>query len=214
MRKVNDKGFSAVELVIVILVFILIGAVGYLVYKDRHTTVPKVVAVTKTTGSKSSSNTVAKATNTSSKGNFAIPEWGLIGNYTGPLTIKYVVDTSSVKTAYFTSSELTTADSSQGCGIDVSNTDPTNGQTYHFGGGGTIGRYLATDIFPTEGPPAETVQSFIKNGGTAIYAKVGQYYYIYTPMQGPCSSNPQAQQVQQQTIKAVEDLTKSLASTQ
>lgn len=42
----NNKGFSTVELVLAVVIVILIGAVGYLVYKNNHKTTTANVAVT------------------------------------------------------------------------------------------------------------------------------------------------------------------------
>lgn len=43
----NEKGFGAVELVLVIVIIALIGAVGFLIYKNKHQPV-KVVTIKKT----------------------------------------------------------------------------------------------------------------------------------------------------------------------
>ncbi len=57
--KINQKGFSAVEILLVVLVVGLISAVGYLVYMNRH---PKTATNSVTTAS-----TVANTTKTSEK---------------------------------------------------------------------------------------------------------------------------------------------------
>ncbi len=47
----NQKGFSAVEFIMVFVIIVLIGAVGYFVYKNHHQPV-KVVTITKSTQAK------------------------------------------------------------------------------------------------------------------------------------------------------------------
>lgn len=46
-RNKNENGFSAVELIFILVIVVLIGVVGYLVYKNHHQPI-KVVTVTKT----------------------------------------------------------------------------------------------------------------------------------------------------------------------
>jgi hypothetical protein len=46
--KNNERGFGAVEAILIVVIVVLIGTVGYLVYKDKHKTPAKVVTVTKT----------------------------------------------------------------------------------------------------------------------------------------------------------------------
>ncbi len=46
--KNNEKGFGTVEAILIVIILVLIGAVGYLVYKNHHKTPPKVVTITKT----------------------------------------------------------------------------------------------------------------------------------------------------------------------
>jgi len=61
MRKLqkNENGFSAVELVLVLVIIVLIGAVGWLVYKDNHKNT--------TTSAKSTSASTKSSTSTSTK---------------------------------------------------------------------------------------------------------------------------------------------------
>ena len=54
--KTDEKGFGAVEAILIVIIIVLIGAVGYLVYKNNHkTVVTKVVTVTKAIDSSTSS---------------------------------------------------------------------------------------------------------------------------------------------------------------
>ena len=61
MRKLqkNENGFSAVEIVLVLVIIVLIGAVGWLVYKDNHKNT--------TTSAKSTSASTKSSTSTSTK---------------------------------------------------------------------------------------------------------------------------------------------------
>ena len=44
----NEKGFSAVEFIMIIVIIALIGTVGYLTYKNHHNTATAMVSVSKT----------------------------------------------------------------------------------------------------------------------------------------------------------------------
>ena len=52
----NEKGFSAIELIMIVVIVVLIGGLGYIVYKNKHQPT-KVVTVTKTVVAPTKSNT-------------------------------------------------------------------------------------------------------------------------------------------------------------
>ncbi len=84
MNKINknQKGFGTVESILVVIIVVLIGAVGFLVYKNHHKTAP-VASATKTTIVKSTApKTALSSTTTVVK----VPELGI--QITVPNSIK------------------------------------------------------------------------------------------------------------------------------
>lgn len=72
----NEKGFGTLEAILIVIIIVLLGTVGYLVYKDRHktaTVVTKTVIVT----SKSSSATNSNKSSSNSTQYLNISEWGV-----------------------------------------------------------------------------------------------------------------------------------------
>ena len=64
MKKIkrNEQGFSVVEFVMILVIIVLIGAAGYLVYKNHHKT--STAATTNTSATKPATSTSTKATTT------------------------------------------------------------------------------------------------------------------------------------------------------
>ncbi len=60
----NEKGFSAVEFILILVIIILIGAVGYFVYKNHHKKMVAVVITKKTTVSVTPMNTAPSVIDT------------------------------------------------------------------------------------------------------------------------------------------------------
>ena len=58
----NEQGFSAIEFIMVFVIIVLIGAVGYFIYKNHHQAV-KVVTVTKTVTKPSTTTSTSSTTN-------------------------------------------------------------------------------------------------------------------------------------------------------
>ena len=77
--KNNEKGFGTIEIILVLIIVLLIGAVGYLVYKNQHkATVTKVVTITKT----------SPATNKTSA-NDPTASWNPYASTVGKFSLKY-----------------------------------------------------------------------------------------------------------------------------
>jgi prepilin-type N-terminal cleavage/methylation domain-containing protein len=96
----NEKGFSAVELLLVILVVALLSAAGWLVYEDNHKTTKAAVTSWSTTV-KSNSTTSPKTTSTimtpSTTSIIKIPQLGIevtVPNSIKDLTYSYSPDTT------------------------------------------------------------------------------------------------------------------------
>lgn len=77
----NENGFSTIEFIMVFLIIVLVGAVGYFVYKNHHQPV-RVITVTKTVTKPSATNTTSSTTN-------PYANWKTYTSATGKYTIKY-----------------------------------------------------------------------------------------------------------------------------
>jgi len=91
MKKVNEKGFSVVETLLIIVVLAVIGGAGYLVYKDHHKAPAKTLAV------KNLSTSNKSAAPTQNTNPYA--GWKTYANQEAGLTFQYPSNwTSSVTT--------------------------------------------------------------------------------------------------------------------
>jgi hypothetical protein len=193
MRKLknNEKGFGAVEAILIVIIVLLIGAVGYLVYKDKHKAPVKTVVVTKTV-------TVSPKAS-SSTNYFSIPEWSVRAPYSGNLSLHYTLSTSSGEAyAKFTSDQL-----------DATSAQCRSAATY----GGVILRFAANDtVYTPDGTnTGKTATQYFTSGNTFVtYIKVGNYYYQFSQPQGVCDASQVSQDAQQATVNAVRNITENL----
>ncbi|MDB5163622.1 MAG: hypothetical protein JWS12_239 [Candidatus Saccharibacteria bacterium] len=213
MKKINQKGFSAVEGLLILVIVSVIGFIGWYVWNSnkKTTTSYNNAAATNQAASTTKKSTSA-ASETAAKPTtkyFEVKEWGVKAPYDGTLTLRYAIGTKPYPTnnAYFTSTQLT-AVSDPYCGIGRSGASDTQNA-----GGGYIGRYLPTDKIPAEGGEV-TAQAFLSqdfkagNSTPPSYSKVGNYYYIYWSGQSDCSSSA----LVKQTKDAVGALTSSFVA--
>jgi hypothetical protein len=72
-RKLNKKGFTTVEVVLVLIVLALIGIIGFMVYNHKDKTAPKIISSNSSTSSQSGSATSETATinTTLNKGDYS-----------------------------------------------------------------------------------------------------------------------------------------------
>jgi prepilin-type N-terminal cleavage/methylation domain-containing protein len=192
MKQQNQKGFSAIELLLVMLIVAVLGFTGYYVYHNQHTAKAVVVKTTST-----SSPAAASGTSTAKPASyFTIAAWGVRAPYSGSLTLESNVTTSDGETyAYLSSSQLDASDPA--CAV-------TNG-----GYGGVITRYASTDMVQDEdGSTNQTPAQYISQNTDPglIYAHIGNYYYFYTHPQGDCSGNAASNTIQSQTETVFETL--------
>ena len=100
----NDQGFSAIELVMIIVIICLIGAVAYFVYKNHHQPT-KVVTITKTVTTTSKTTTSKTPISSSSVStlltNFYNQYIAIAGNRTQESQLVKQYGTSNLQT-YFT----------------------------------------------------------------------------------------------------------------
>ena len=116
--KNNESGFSAVEIIMVMVIVGLIGAVGYLVYKNQHKTTKTVVVTKVVKAPASSPPSTQTSTNNNSMTIIKVPELGI--EFSAPNSIKDLVYSyrdgttesgSSMKIADFSTSSLIAVDS-------------------------------------------------------------------------------------------------------
>jgi prepilin-type N-terminal cleavage/methylation domain-containing protein len=110
----NQSGFSAVELILVIVIVALISVVGWLVYKDHHKTMPAATTNTSTNKSVSSTGTTTATPN---------PYSGWKTNTSLGMTLEYpsnwTFQDNSSSNSSLPDANLTPPDSSNGEGLTV-----------------------------------------------------------------------------------------------
>jgi hypothetical protein len=195
----NESGFTGLEVLFVILIVLIIGVAGWLVYKDHHKTINSS-STSQDNGGKG--GTAHPDTGPAKTEVFIIPEWKLSAEIPTPPTnaalIQYKITTvNSEAVANFTTQEL----------ID---SDKTN-CTADNAPAGTITKALPTDpaYAPDGTPTGKTVTQEIQStGGT--YTKVGSYIYWYSHPQGVCSTAANGPQLQNDAIKQVQVIVSKL----
>jgi cytoskeletal protein RodZ len=201
LRK-NSDGFTIVELLLVIIIVILLGFVGWYVYHTDH----KTTASTKTSNTNSSTSS---STSTSTKKYFTITQWGVRAPYSGSLTLEYSIVTQTYPVD--TQGDL---DNVQYAGFNSDQLAASNPSACTDGdGGGSIMRYAPTDHVygEADGTDLGTASQYFVSGNAAsaglVYNKVGNYYYQFVHVQAPCSTNTD---LVSQTNNAVESLVQNL----
>jgi hypothetical protein len=188
----NNMGFTIVELLLVIIILILLGFVGWYIYHTNH----------KTTTPTTTSNVKSTSTSTSIK-YFTITQWGIRAPYNGSLTLEYSTPTGSDPSYINLSSAQ----------LDAS--DPSCQSSGNYGG--AFEQYVSTDIVSLEDGTSsgQTPAEYIASGGFGglnggKYAQIGNYYYFYVQPQGVCSSSQSSQNIQTQTTNAFESIVQNL----
>lgn len=197
LRK-NTDGFTAVELLLIVLIIIVLAFVGWYVYHTDHK--PKATVLTTSTSSKqtTSGGTSTPSTSSSSSTKYiTITQWGVRAPITNnSVSLEYTLSSNSTpQYASFSSTELDASDST--CKSDGND-------------GGVVERYASTDIVQNEDGSSSgqtPSQYFSANDiSSTDYALVGNYYYWYIHPQGQCGSTQASQDAQNSTISAVEAL--------
>lgn len=191
----NNKGFGAVEGVLVLVIVLLLAILGWVIYKDNHkTTVSSTAPATTVPSTVSSTSATSGQTKY-----FTITQWRVRAPYSGNLTLEYLPPTGNE--IYLSSTQLDASNPS--CGLNQ-----TGG-----GYGGFIERMSSTQqmtnsVGQNTGQTAAQFYSSNVNSPGIYVAHVGSYYYMYTPSNGFCSQNSVS--LQKQTMSAFENITKSL----
>lgn len=179
-RNINQAGFSAVELILVLVIVGAIVSLGLYVHHSLQHISSTYNAATKTS-SGTSPKFASKKTATATTQYLDIMEWGVRAPYTGSTDLSYNVMASNPNAAWVNSRQL-------------ANADPACKIAPDSGNAGYIGRYLPTDSVST-GATSESAEQYLSqdfagsNTAPPHYSKVGDYYYIYWTGQAPCTAN-------------------------
>jgi hypothetical protein len=167
----NQKGFSAVEALLIVIIVGMLGGVGYYVWHSQ----------------KQVDNTYSQTANSSAAPKLkekiiTIPEWGVKATIATNLTLQYKIEEGNSSFAKFSSKELKS--SGPYCGDGTGN----------YGGG--IERYLQNEEVHTGSDGAGTGLSaadYAKTLKANEYGHVGAYYYFYSGIGEPCGDKPTMQ---------------------
>lgn len=204
-RKIlNQKGFTAIEAILILVIIAVIGGTGYYVYHANKKTNDTLDAAgkssqsspaqRKTTTSKGSTSSAKTTSPATSQNYVTIKEWGVRAPYSGAYHLTYSIknDGGDEQFATFTSAELASADS----------------QCASFGGGG-ISRLTAADT-TTEANGSDVSVAQAARDNPALYQRVGAYYYTFVHDNGACSEQQSTGSLQSQTNDAVKALVSKL----
>ncbi len=197
-KQMNQKGFAAVEAVLLVVILAMLGGTGYYIWHANKTASTTYDTASKISESSSSQKASNKAT--SSAQSFPIKEWKVQAKYSGDQKLHYIFENDSLgyTSALFSSDALDAA-------------DPLckNGAY-----GGVITRYKSSDKFLAgdgeidSGMTAAQTAASLQPGQ---YGHVGDYYYFYTSPQGFCAEA--AQDIQTKTMDDVKALLPKLEAT-
>jgi hypothetical protein len=181
----NETGFSAIELVLIIVIVVLIGISGWLVYKNHHKNAAATISTTSTSKAATSTSTTPKSTSTSTTKPvtttvFQIPELGI--EITVPNSIKdivYKVDPAGTlstgqQTQSVTLSTQTLTNLDSDCSV--------NGSAPPLG---TI--YKTTGQYPSN-PDVD-----LNNSSGGLVKQFSTYYIGWSNPQGICGTSASTQ---------------------
>lgn len=177
MKKINDEsGFSAVELILVIAVAVLLGVVGWLVYKDNHKT-----TLTPVTNNASSATTSANKSNTkttTTSNILKIPELGI------EITLP-----NSLKDLTYAVINQTPVNGEADISVGLSTMSLTNLDPQCAASQSPIGVLSKADgQYP--------VSPNIDNNSGALVKQYSTYYIAFAGSQAACSSSTSTQNIQ------------------
>lgn len=202
----NQKGFALVESLLILIIFLLIGFVGYYVWHSRNSDNKSLDTSSKTTDSvgrdKTNKKPAVKAEPAVNIGYLTIKEWGIRARYNGKLDLLYKTKPEIGSNSVFFSSRQ----------LEAAATEP---ESICSSGdyGGVITRYKSTDVIRYNGGSStgQTAEKYFPSTlSQAYYAHIGDYYYTYSPPQAACSEEKSVQALQTQTMSAVQALIPTL----
>ena len=194
MKRIQ-KGFTTLEMLLVIIMLAIIGFTGYYVYHSKQQT-DKTLNAAQADNASAPSTKLKSSTSKSptTQKYFTITQWGVRAPYNGNLNLSYTIGSGSDSNmATFSSQELTSADS--GCS----------------GRGGFVTRYLGTDSAIDFNQSDKTIAQFAAEQGQSTYGHAGDYYYFFAHDQAACGTDINAtQSIQEQTNDVVKGLVPNL----
>jgi Tfp pilus assembly protein PilV len=197
-KPVNQKGFAAIEAVLIVVILAIIGGTGYYVYQanNKSTETQNAAQLAAQSAVKHTKKSPAKTASQA----FVISEWSVEAvNASKDVTPQYkIVTQTNQQWADFSSAELTAADPTN-CGVNQQ-------------AGGTISRAKAQDHLYTDGgdDTGKTIQQAVADGSLKNYKKVSDYYYWYEPGQADCSSSDTTIALQTKTRDAIKAMVSKL----
>ncbi len=202
----NQSGFTLIETILVLVIVVAIAGVGLFVWHSKQVA-DKTLAPTHSTNPTFKNNAKGKSAETGTNAAkpstpastptsyFAITQWHIRAPYSGSLTLEYQQNSSNPDEMMVSSAQLNAGGPSTCTTAD--------------GGAGYIGRYAPTD----EVAPGETAQQYVNqnfaaaNSQPPAYAKIGNYYYIYSDASNDCSDTALQTQTTDAFDKVVDSLT-------
>jgi type II secretory pathway pseudopilin PulG len=185
-RLTNQKGFAAVETVLVIVILAIVGSTGYYVYHANQKTDAALNAASKAAASETAKADGGKGgggdshaqTGPAKNEVFIINEWNVSAEIPRPpenaALIQYKITDGQPAAAQFTTQELIDAGGSD-CGADH---EPAGmivraktGNTFYLGDGTSSGKTVAQEL---------------ATGTFKPYKHLGDYYYWYVHAQAGC----------------------------
>lgn len=172
---INQKGFAALEAILILVIVAIIGGTGYYIYHANSK------ATDDQNAAQTNANTAVPHKKTPAT-YLTIKEWDVRAPLSSSVTPKYTVVTSGKQTfARLSTDQLVAADPE--CSVDNS-------------AGGIIVRAQSSDPFFNDAGDdlGYTVQQAIDKGTLKAYKKVGDYYFWYEKGQAACGAAAKATQ--------------------
>ncbi len=170
----NEKGFGVVEGLLIVAVVVLLGVVGYMVYKNHHKTT--TVSATKTTTSSTkpatsstSKSTAPSTTTTPQTATLKIPELGIqIVNIPSSISdLNYAI----------TGKDSTGGSIAEISTVSLSKLDPSCSPTGHVSADGTLASYEGT--YDSSSAPLDN---------TAFVKQFNGFWIAYSHPESQCSN--------------------------
>lgn len=190
LKTLNQKGFSAIEALLILILVGIISGTGYYVYSANRKSNDNLESANNVSRSSSNVNKKDKTGDNKSKQSYlTIKEWHVRGVLSVNITPLYAIKSSGPETwAQLSSQQLVDLDPS----CDVASQ-----------AGGIIARGKTADTFYSpSGESLGTVGQMIEEGTLVSYKKVGDYYYWIEQSQSLCSDKQNANDLQQQIYAA------------
>jgi hypothetical protein len=192
MIPLNQKGFAALEALLILVIFAIIGGTGWYVMSSKNDIYQNY----------DSANSSSSPVNSATKKNFEIKEWGVKATYVGKVDLIYKVTSDNIgeNWAQLSSKQMKQA-------------DPTCDEQSQLGG--IIIRLHSGENLrgPAGDDTGQSVESAIKTGVISEYSQVGDYYYFFQRPQAACGSDgSQAAAFQGDTFDAAKQVAKSFTA--